>query len=125
MQDRMPDRNSAHSSCPNCGDLLRPGDRRCPHCGAAVGKTPPVVSGGLMLVKIVLATLVGLIVLPLGACGACTVVIVSAPLVQGGAMQSGMWATMGFGIVLLTLAVCGIWVIMAMSRGPAKEPGDR
>jgi hypothetical protein len=92
--------STAFQQCANCGDLRPTGAQLCPHCGASTAPGSRTATAGLAVGRIVLAILVGLLVVPLAAAGACFLIL--APC----AKDSGLTA---IGALLIVLAGLGFW----------------
>jgi len=104
-------------TCPNCGDLRPPDARLCPHCGAANSSGNAVVGAGILFVKILAAFGIGLLVLALGACGACTMLSGVLTLTNSPSLWSPLLLLLG--AALLALAAGGIKLINLL-LGPNK-----
>lgn len=116
---------TVYRPCPNCGDLLPPDARRCPHCGASQTPGNTVVDAGILFVKIVLALGIGLLVLPLGACGACTMLASLGSIASGGFKDLTFLYLLLLGTVLLALSIGGAWLIVVMFRNKPRGANKR
>ncbi len=110
--------------CHNCGDLLPDNALRCPHCGASNAPGNAVVDAGILLVKIVVAVGIGLFVLPLGACGACSLAVGMLSIFSGGAGNASLLPFALLGAALLALSFGGVWIIIRMFA-PRRKGANR
>lgn len=100
-----------HQQCPNCGHQVAYGVARCPNCGATL-QSDSNNSGAGRTLRILGAIVMCLLALPLGAAGACFMLMFST---DGGISGSGLGgAAFGFGMV----AVAGllIWGAIRLAK---------
>src|ERR1700704_4555455 len=76
--------------CPHCGDLMPQGARICPHCGFSFAPGSPVLAAGLTFLRILVAVAIGLIVVPLGLCGARFVAVAGNQFTNPAALLWGL-----------------------------------
>jgi len=103
--------SAVYQPCVHCGDLKLASAPLCPHCGARQSAGSAVAEAGIMFIKVIVALVVGLLVLPLGVCGACTMLVGMGSVATNG-VGSLQFALLGAG--LLALAAGGIALILAM-----------
>src|SRR5579872_6993338 len=93
--------------CAQCGSTLPPFARRCPNCGASLSPTPRA-TGAVAWTQVLAAVLIGLFVLPLGACGAfLSYGTVASRIHSHGSNEFPIWLGVG-GIIMIALAVGGV-----------------
>jgi hypothetical protein len=124
----MPETNeknvAAYQPCSNCGDLKSPGARICSHCGAGIEPGLPVIAAGVTILRVLFAAGIAILVLPLGALGACGVIVGAAGVVGGLGFGTKDLSGIGWiagifllGVLLLALAAGGLWLVVHLLRG--------
>ena len=106
--------------CPNCGDLRPGGAHLCPHCGAGPDGSRSA-STGMTVLRVLAAICIGLVVLPLGALGACTALFgglsftaLSAYDPVHSAGFAALWVLIGG--ALIVIAGLGCWLIVRLLK---------
>jgi|SRR5579872_291282 len=104
--------------CAHCGSQLPLGANRCPSCGASVGSGS---QGAVTFGQIVAAILVGLLVLPVEACGVTGTWSGIAAAHSNGPDAPYAPAMIGSGVVGLALAAGGIALIVWILRSSPRS----
>jgi len=96
---------AVEATCPKCGQLVDSGRTTyCPNCGGALITSFPAVS----ILKLLGAICLGLLVLPLGAAGACFLIF---------SMQGRIeWQLLGIALGLLSVAALCLWGVIKLLK---------
>lgn len=99
--------------CSNCGDMKPADARRCSHCGHGNSSGNALLDGSFLVLQIIGALWIGMLVLPLGACGGILVYGEVVRVFQG---QSSFPFFLLLGVGMLALAAGGIYLLFRLFR---------
>lgn len=101
--------------CPWCHQAIPADARICPNCGSGTANVSPGMATGLTVLRVLLAIVIGIVVLPLGAFGACFAISGSAMLFSGGGVNGGLiWPIAG--VLMVAAAAGGVALIIRLFR---------